>query len=119
MKLGILTYHRPCNFGANLQAFATVQYFQSLGHEVKVIDYVREADLNYQFVVASKQTKAHIAFIETRLPLTDQVTEEEGLRSVVRYEAFDAIIIGSDALWGKPQVNNIYFAQWLFEDSQA
>lgn len=118
MKLGILTFHRPCNFGANLQAFATVRYFQSLGHEVKVIDYVREADRNYQFVVASKQIEAHVEFIITRLPLTDQVSDEEGLRSVVRKEAFDAILIGSDAVWRKPQDNNIYFAQWLFENPQ-
>ena len=118
MILGILTFHRPCNFGANLQAYATVRYFQSLGHQVKVIDYVREADWNYRFVVDLKQADAHAAFIETRLPLTNQVYDEEGLRLVVQTEAFDAILIGSDAVWRKPQDNNIYFAQWLFEDSQ-
>lgn len=118
MKLGILTYHRPCNFGANLQAYATVRFFQSLGHQVKVIDYVRKADWNYRFVVNSKQTEAHVAFIDTRLPLTDKVIDAEGLRSVVRKEFFDAILIGSDAVWRKPQENNNYFAQWLFEDPQ-
>ncbi len=118
MRLGILTFHRPCNFGANLQAYATVRFFQSMGHQVKVIDYVREADQNYRFVVDSKQADAHAAFIETRLPLTNQVSDEGGLRSVVREEAFDAILIGSDAVWRKPQDNNIYFAQWLFEDLQ-
>lgn len=118
MRLGILTFHRPCNFGANLQAYATVRFFQSLGHQMKVIDYVREADQNYRFVVDSKQADAHAAFIETRLPLTNQVSDEGGLRSVVREEAFDAILIGSDAVWRKPQDNNIYFAQWLFEDLQ-
>lgn len=118
MKLGILTFHRPCNFGANLQAYATVQFFQSLGLQVKVIDYVREADQNYRFVVDSKQADAHAAFIETKLPLTNQVSDEEGLRSVVRKETFDAILIGSDAVWRKPQNKNIYFAQWLFEDPQ-
>lgn len=116
MKLGILTYHRPCNFGANLQAFATVRFFQSLGYEAKVIDYVRKADRNYQFVVVSEQLEAHVAFIERRLPLTIQVSDEEGLCSVVRQEIFDAILIGSDAVWRKPKDNNIYFSQWLFED---
>lgn len=118
MKLGILTFHRPCNYGANLQSYATVLYFQSLGYQVKVIDYVRESDRNYQFVVDSKQAKAHVAFIEKRLPLTNQVFDEEGLRSVVCEEKFDSIIIGSDAVWRKPQDNNIYFAQWLFDDPQ-
>lgn len=118
MKLGILTFHRPCNFGANLQAYATVRFIQSLDHQVKIIDYVRQADCNYRFVVDAKQMEAHVAFIETRLPLTDQVSDEEGLRLIVRKEKFDAIIIGSDAVWRKPLDNNIYFAQWLFEDPQ-
>ena len=118
MKLGVITYHRPCNFGANLQAYATVRFFQSLGYQVKVIDYIRKADRNYRFVVDYEQADAHTVFIETRLPLTDQVSDEEGLRSVVQKEAFDAIIIGSDAVWRKPQDNNIYFAQWLFENPQ-
>lgn len=118
MKLGILTFHRPCNFGANLQAYTTVRYFQSLGHQVKVIDYIRKADRNYQFVVAPKQTEAHVAFLETKLPLTDQVSDEEGLQTVVRKESFDAILIGSDAVWRRPQDNNIYFAQWLFDGPQ-
>ena len=118
MKLGILTFHRPCNFGANLQAYATVRFFQNLGYQVKVIDYIRKADRNYRFVVDYEQADAHTVFIETRLPLTDQVSDEEGLRSVVRKEAFDAILIGSDAVWSKHKDISIYFAQWLFSDSR-
>jgi len=118
MKLGIFTFHRPCNFGANLQAYATVLFFQSQGHEVKVIDYVRKADVNYRLIVDSNQAEAHDTFIESRLPLTDQISDELGLCRIVQEERFDAIVIGSDAVWRKPQDNNIFFAQWLFEDSK-
>lgn len=116
MKLGILTFHRPCNFGANLQAYATTLYFQSIGHEVKVIDYVREADRSYRFIVDARQAEAHATFVQSRLPLTDCANDAKDLCRIVRNEKFDAILIGSDAVWRKPQDANIYFAQWLFDD---
>ena len=48
MKIGILTFHRPANFGANLQAYCSMCYLRSLGYEAKVIDYVRAGDLEYR-----------------------------------------------------------------------
>jgi len=41
MKIGILTYHAPYNFGANLQAYTTSLYLKSLGHDPMIIDYGR------------------------------------------------------------------------------
>ncbi|MCK9154891.1 MAG: polysaccharide pyruvyl transferase family protein [Paludibacteraceae bacterium] len=39
MKIGILTFHIACNYGAVLQCYALQEYFKSLGHEAYVIDY--------------------------------------------------------------------------------
>ena len=39
MKIGILTFHRAINYGAVLQCFALSEYLNSLGHDVRVIDY--------------------------------------------------------------------------------
>ena len=113
MKIGILTFHRPSNFGANLQAFSSASYFSSLGHTVKIIDYTRTGDLAYKKSVDEQQFLAHQQFVEQRLPLTQQVFDEMGLCEVVRTEQFDSILIGADAVWRAPQDNCIYFAKWL------
>ena len=39
MKIGILTFHWATNYGAVLQCYALQTYLESLGHEVKVINY--------------------------------------------------------------------------------
>lgn len=116
MKIGILTFHRPSNFGANLQAYSSASYFSSLGHFVKIIDYTRPGDLAYKKSVDEQQFLAHQQFVEQRLPLTRQVFDEKGLCEVVRTEQFDAILIGADAVWRAPQDNCIYFAKWLFDN---
>lgn len=116
MKIGILTFHRPANFGANLQAYSSMCYLSSMGHDVKVIDYVRQTDFDYKNKVDIKQYEAHKHFVETRLSLTKQVTTDEDLCRIVKEEAFDAIVIGADAVWRSPKDDNIYFAEWLFKD---
>ena len=118
MKIGILTFHRPSNFGANLQAYSSVCYFKSLGHDVKVIDYIRPSDIGYKDSVDAKQFEAHKHFVESRLPMTVQVMDEDGLTQVVADEKFDVILIGADAVWRSPKDNNIFFAEWLFKDDR-
>lgn len=39
MKIGILTFHRSQNYGAQLQAYALRKYLESLGYESFIIDY--------------------------------------------------------------------------------
>ena len=114
MKIGILTFHRPANFGANLQAYSSVQYFKSLGHEVIVIDYTRSIDLDYKKSVNSIQFDAHKSFVESCLPLSQQVYNSEELCCVVKKEQLDLILIGADAVWRKPNDGCIFFANWLF-----
>lgn len=116
MRIGILTFHRPSNFGANLQAYSSVSFFSSLGYMVKIIDYTRPVDLAYKESVNERQFLAHKHFIEQKTPLTRQVFNEEDLCEVVRDENFDVILIGADAVWRVPQDNCIYFAKWLFKD---
>lgn len=118
MKIGILTFHRPSNFGANLQAYSSVCYFQSLGHSVKIIDYVRPGDINYKSSVPVDQYEAHKSFVEARLPLTKQAKNVAELVEVVAEELFDAILIGADAVWRSPKDDNIFFAEWLFNDER-
>ncbi len=65
MKIGVLTFHRPANFGANLQAYSTVCNLRMLGHEVFVIDYVRDGEIEkYTKSVGILQYNAHKDFVE-------------------------------------------------------
>ena len=38
-KIAVITYHRSYNYGAVLQAYATVKFFENQGFDVKMIDY--------------------------------------------------------------------------------
>ena len=114
MKIGILTFHRPCNFGANLQAYSNCRYFASLGHEVKVIDYTRPSDASYKNSISEEQQKAHTIFVARELPLTKNVTTAEGIADVVLSEGFDLIVVGADAVWRSPKDKGVFFGSWLF-----
>jgi len=122
MKIGILTYHTPYNFGANLQAFASSQYLLSLGYEVKIIHYKPEEGIDvYKQIVPKEQWCGHDNFINTRLPLTTLATNEEALVNIVVKEKFDGIIVGADAVWcysPKRTKIPVYFMDWLFQSDK-
>ncbi len=118
MKIGILTFHAASNFGANLQAYSSVCIYRRLGHQVKVINYLRSGDFNYINTVNAKQFQEHSSFVEESLPITREVTTPEELLQVVKYEKFDLISIGADAVWRLPNDENklIFFADWLLNE---
>lgn len=116
MKIGILTFHAPCNFGANLQAFCSCRYLSSLGHSVKVINYLREGDLNPSYCHPS-QKNAHWLFSQRRIPVTRQVTENE-IIDVIKEELFDIVFVGSDAVWSKRDRKSlkVFTGQWFINN---
>lgn len=42
MKVAVITRHAIINYGSLLQAFATQQVIENLGHECEIIDYIRD-----------------------------------------------------------------------------
>lgn len=100
MKVGILTYHSVCNFGANLQALSTFSYFKNKGYDVKIINWYPESLENYYLKkIPIEQQKAHKQFVEKYLVLTELCRTKEDIERVIEKEQFDAIIIGSDAVF--------------------
>lgn len=120
MKIGILTVHRAINVGAVLQCYALQETLRSLGHEVKVINYIQEkvertdrkkydnnerwkmlkkghlrGALFYNIVQKSalQSYKRFDIFIERNLNLTEPCTKK------TIPSDFDAYIIGSDQVW--------------------
>lgn len=42
MKVAVITRHAITNYGSLLQAFATQQVIENLGHTCEIIDYIRD-----------------------------------------------------------------------------
>lgn len=115
MRIGILTYHTPCNFGANLQAYASYKYFTSLGIDTWIINYSLVSDNSYDISVEA-QKEAHWNFSQDVLRVT-RVVNSESLHDLVREMNFDAIGVGADAIWNKRIVDDlrVFFCDWIFK----
>lgn len=109
MKIGILTFHWPENYGAVLQAYALQSYLTDLGHNVHIINYKPiNQDLYYlnillhpdqmkQFgnIRRRKQKKALLdIFRKTKLHLTRRYYSFNQLMN--SKDTYDLLISGSD-----------------------
>jgi hypothetical protein len=118
MKVGILTFHAAHNYGAMLQAYATGQAVQRLGHEARIIDLLPESMIrrNRPFVCpdnirqAAKMSRKMLhfnawqrryvryeEFKQRYMNLTERFFSAEQLRKDP--PGFDAYIAGSDQIW--------------------
>ncbi|MCC8112488.1 MAG: polysaccharide pyruvyl transferase family protein [Bacteroidales bacterium] len=129
MKVGILTFHYSCNYGGVLQAYALQEYVKTLGHEVKIINFVpksfrnnwksyipRTIDLKVvlsrlvQLRYGNRILKAFDKFREEYFSLTQVISDEE---LPLMNDKFDAIIVGSDQVWNPSQhPYKVYFLNW-------
>ena len=101
MKIGILTYYRVVNFGANLQALSTYKYLEKNGYTPIMINYQsRETQkaINKR-LQTDKQAMAHIRFVEKYLPNQTKVcSSPEELNKTIIELGITNFIIGSDAV---------------------
>ncbi len=120
MKIGIITFHRPKNYGAELQAYAMQTFLREQGHDAYIVDYwpeyreetekllslkllkgvswKRKIQLIIQAPLIRRRFKkrwsATSQFVKTNLNLTND-------------RGFDVVIYGSDQIWRK--MNNPMF----------
>lgn len=113
MKIDILTFSNVSNFGAVLQAFALQHYLNSLGHEVKHIDFTYKAKQKNIHNVEIKAKENQIKIIYTRL--NDKIRRNRFATFCNRYLSYssthckecipanidncDMYIVGSDQVW--------------------
>ena len=116
MKFGILTYHAPCNFGANLQAFCSANFFALRGYDVKIINYIRPGDESADYCVR-EQFIGHWNFSQNILPVTRPVGAE-GIISVIKEEKIDILVLGADAIWNKNDLE-VFDVGWLWKSEIA
>lgn len=111
MKVGILTYHMACNYGANLQALSTLCYFKNHGYEAVFINWAtREYEKSFDKTISEIQAKEHKIFREACFTMTRRCYIEKDVADVIEEENIDAIVVGSDAvLKSQPFFSRVYF----------
>lgn len=100
MKIGIITFYRVPNFGANLQALSTYRYLENAGHTPVFLHYISKwTSKVYDKLQNDIQVKKHFEFIDKYIEnqSKDIRNSEDVLRAIDEYK-LDAIIIGSDAV---------------------
>ena len=126
MKIGILTFHSALNYGAVLQAYASVHFLRSAGHDAFVVDYKNSAiNQNYTaFRWDRARAKAEGIVYWIKYPITALQRIWRGLafrrfqKNYIPLIPFskaaemDVLFIGSDQVWNKKLTNGadpVYF----------
>lgn len=107
MKLGIVTPYDSANYGAYLQAYATMQYLKSLGHEVVFIKFRSDEQRKQIFFPKTVSIKAKFRTFMRRKHMLEHysvMTKSLELFPIVKLDdlpnaKLDAIIVGSDEIW--------------------
>lgn len=122
--VGIITMHRPNNYGSYLQTFATYKFITELGYDTKVIDYAYPTEYHRSLVKTRKtdnikqswmhrklsglfrrllhiDTARHLdkmrKFYQQNIKLTRTFNSAEELRKAP--PLFDIYVTGSDQVW--------------------
>ena len=99
MKIGVLTYHAACNFGANLQVLSTVDYLKNNGHTPIVINWMTaQLEEVYKKNTPNNQFEEHSRYRDLYLPLSKRCFDDNDIVSVINEEKIEGLIIGSDAV---------------------
>lgn len=112
MRVGILTYHCPPNFGAQLQAISTVGFLKKCGHEPIVLHYYpKDLEEMYFKRIPKYQIECHKRFTKEVLPLSALCRNEDELINEINKLDLQLIILGSDALFKYvPMVKRTHFS---------
>lgn len=99
MKIGILTYHAACNFGANLQALSTFSYLSNNGHEPVFINWMtKQLEERYRNNTPPIQFAEHENFRSHFFKMTDRCYTSSNVATIIENEEIEAVIVGSDAV---------------------
>ena len=129
MDIKVITRHAPSNYGSLLQSIATITILERMGHQCKIIDYIRKDEQGLKAILTSLNNKkgwngsfikkglfvlfrypeekiAELKFEKMRsqfLKLTQRCSTIEDLSELKA----DVFMTGSDQVWG-PTINGTY-----------
>lgn len=113
MKVALLTIWHEKNYGAELQAYATVKLLKKLGHQVEMIDIrlsdSRKGNLNQKiYNLICGVTPGHRKFAnfwKKNIPVTRRYKSIEDLQQ--NPPEADVYIVGSDQVWN-PELTKVF-----------
>ena len=130
MKIGIITFHRSTNYGAQLQAYALRRFLSLAGHDASVIDYWpdyrREREQLFSLSeLRELKASAKIVYLLTRLLTCIRFLKRrraarsfaEKHMNISKEGSVDVVVYGSDQIWRKFQrttfrgYDPVYFGQ--------
>lgn len=102
MRIGVLTFYREVNFGANLQALSTFCYLKNKGHEPIFVLYQTDESL----YLTDKRNRNNILQMREHYKFVDKVIEtqtevcknSDDINNAINKYGLQAIIVGSDAV---------------------
>lgn len=99
-NIGVITFYKTANFGANIQAISTYKYLEKNGFKPIFINYMSEdTHAKYEQLKNSTEWKGHIDTVNSVIKnQTEWCRNAEQILSAINAYGIDAIIIGSDAL---------------------
>jgi len=139
MKVSIITLHKVFNFGSVLQAYATQLFFERLGYETEVIDYVTESwqnkalfkrrafengflkdNINYLLRIFSVLIKKKTiwGFLKKNVHMTSTYNSLEELKNASLQS--DVFCTGSDQVWNSDycKMNQAFFLQFANKEAK-
>ena len=135
MKIGILTFHRPINYGAFLQSFALSDYLKKIfpNEEFEIVDYIAPKENKNIFLNILRTVKWYgvssgikeIRKIEVfknalqYLPRSEKYFCTGDLNKIYSYidSKYDMLIIGSDAVfnWNQNGFPSAFIPEYSFK----
>lgn len=141
MQVAVITRHAISNYGSLLQAMATQQIIEGLGHSCEIIDYIREDEnyLEYEKNLLKRKPEwsnnifKRVVYLAVRQPGSILVgkkfekAQQRYLHLSKRYgcskelvkdkPTADVYITGSDQVWG-PVGNGVYDSSYCLSFTQ-
>ena len=115
MNIGILTYFNICNFGANLQALSTYNYFLNNGHCPIMINWITEnLEKRYKNSVPCSQYESHSKFCTERFRMTPVCRNSKDVAEAIKKYRIEAVVVGSDAV----AQHHTFFSRIIFPSSR-
>lgn len=126
MKIGILTFQRTVNYGANMQAYALQKYLNNLGTDCETIDYTNEAIDKIERPISLKNQKSLKGFVkylmlhrhqqrkwdsfnrftQKNMKFSEKVYDKNNIKELTN--KYDKFVVGSDQVWNTNITNKDY-----------
>lgn len=111
LRVGVLTFHRPINYGSYWQARCLVEGLRARGHEVEIIDHdtpesrIAERRLSLRPTLPTPIPREDVPRYKAKIRNFDEAlcglprSRAVSLDRIRELEPYDVVVVGSDEVW--------------------